>query len=254
MPDTQLCTLTPDGRAVATRELKGCLFVYAHLLDMLKKPEIDRELAYNMFSVTEARIVDIAQALGVSVPSIAVRQARFAQVREANAQVHALKAALGRAASSEQVAYTLNTLSRAVRDWWATEGLGQVSSLEYERYAGVNITFSCDVSVETLLLGATTLGSEEEAYSQWLDSLRSRGFELVMREGDDNASLRDTDANRQRLTALILARLPTARITGTTNSYISNSVVTLRDIRVYVPSLADLDSLAAFAKGERGRP
>ncbi len=240
----QAKVLSPDEQAVALRELREEVSAMAYLADLVKKGEpLDLELAYNILSLKESRLSQLAKLLGIELDSAAARDARYADIRAANLKVRELEKLLGQGASAAQTQAHLSVLGDKLNYWWDVHGFGHVSKMNFTRYGALELELSCMLFGTRVLTHSTAPVTEKQTYEQWVQSLTERGFELATVEGERDPSVIDCDSNRALLRALVAEHLPSAQVVSTSNHYDRSGVCTLRDLHVYVHKLSDVDAL-----------
>lgn len=239
-------TLSEDNHAVVTRELREDLFATKHLLDMAASGKaIDLQLAYSILYVKEARVAQVAQALGIEMDSNAAREERYAKVRALNAQVRELEAQLGATGTPKQTAAKLKHLSDKVNWWWDVNGFGHISKITFGSWGYTELDLSCHLfGTRGLSSMSDTPVSDKSSYEQWVDSLRERGFELIEdKQESREAMLADTDKNRALLHNLIAKTFPSGRLLSTENYITRKGLHYLRGIKVFIDELEDLEAL-----------
>lgn len=243
----QTATPDADGLAVLQRDLKEDLFATSHLLESLKKEgKVDRQLAYSILYMKEARLAEFCKQLGVELDSAQERENRYADLRAANAKVHRLERELGQTGSAKQTAAHLKVMSDKLNYWWDREGFGHIRDISFTQYGGLSASFSCHLFGERALIGSRKPVSDEADHEEWLQELRERGYELVAVRGDREPSLLDCDRNRQLLKDLFGKTFPKATISKTGNQYSHASAggaALLRDVEVYFHKLEEVDAL-----------
>jgi hypothetical protein len=235
-------TLNEDQKVLMSKSLKTCYSGLQTLLDFASKGILDAELCRNVLSTAEHELANISKLTGVEIDSAANIERRHAQIRAANMRVHELEAQLGAQVSAKHLQQGMERFNKMLNSWWDLEGFGHISEVKLSAYGHCEVTFSCSLFGAKFGMFSQTPVSDKERYALWLADLEKRGFVLVDSKRD-RESIVDCDATRQALSQLFAARMPSARITSYTNWGETNDLFSMRDVKVFIRDLADIETL-----------
>ena len=236
--------LNPDQLTVTLRELRDLQLAAHHLAELLESETLTAEHAKTVLYLSEHRIADVGKRLGVETQSQRDIEERHADLRAANMRVRALERQLGDAAGPEAARMALAALSERLTHWWRKAGLGHVSELRFTRYGHCEVKLSCMLFGDFRLTHSETPVSDKGRRKSWEDELREAGFVLVD-TGDRDLAVKDCDSSREALWAMIQSALPSAELVDTHSHTTGHKVrvMALRDVTIFVRSLADLQAL-----------
>jgi hypothetical protein len=241
-------TLDADRLAVVMRRIRDTQMGLGTMASAFTdEGALSYGLARSILRVTEGYMRDLGDLLGVETVSAAEIEKRHGDLRRANTRIHELEAQLGAAQSPELTQLSLKAMKEHLTRWWEVEGFGHISEIEFGSY-GAQVTFSCNLFGEFVLVDSPTPVSDKELKLQWHQSLRDRGFELT--QGSGETKVVDNDANRKVLCEMIKTRIPSARITKVENSCSRDSGFTLRSVEVFITKLVDIFQLPVPPKPE----
>jgi hypothetical protein len=237
-------TLSPDASVVALREIQKIQEAVGTLAGVLqRKGTLDTELTMSCLKVAEFQLADLCRTLGIETEGSREMEARYADIRAANARVRALEQRLGDVQSPQATEAAIQNLTDRLGDWWRKEGFGLVSDVSFSAY-GCKLNFSCSLYGDFHIINSPTPVSDKERKQLWHESLRERGFLLIQDERE--WKIWDCDASRKALVGFLKERLPSLQISGFTNYGIRKSTeFALRSIEGTLIDLADIQRLAA---------
>lgn len=242
LPEQPEVHLNPDQRAVALRHIQESGSALSLIAEHVhgEKP-LSQELAFNALAVTEYKLRDLCQVLGVETNGTREVDARSADLRAANQRIHELEAQLGEGQSPDALQLGLKTLADQLNDWWDSEGFGHISDLHFGPY-GAEVQFSCHLFGDFQLTGSDTPISDRERKALWYASLAERGFVLCVEKGESQPSIDDCDASRQALRALFSRWMPSAKVVSFDNCGRGEGFV-VRNVKVFIRKLSDIAKL-----------
>lgn len=245
MPTTT--ALTADQQAVAIKNLTEAMFACQTILERLTKSAEIPEVAVSAFAVAEFRLADAAQTLCIETQGTAQMAERYAGIRKANARVRELEELLGQGASAPQTQAALKVLAKRLNEWWDLHGFGHISELHFTDYGHLEVKFSCMLFGAFRLLDSKTPVSDKQRKTEWLQSLRVRGYDVAELEDGHDMELLDTEASRKVLRDLFRKHLPSSRVTSFGNRGSSDDVMVMTDVTVFIRELVDVERLVAAA-------
>lgn len=235
--------LDPDQRAVLTRELTETISGLSMLLQMNKTEKgIDRGLMRNVLYLSDMRVSDICKLAGIELDSQKEKDERVATIRRVHARNHELERQLGLSGTPEQTSKHMKTLSDKLIQWWNKDGFGHISKFNYTQYGSVEVLMSCNLFGDFPLTNSDKPLTDEERRTQWFESLKTRGFDLVIPPHERDPDLQDSDNNRKLLAQLLTRQFPSSEMVETTN-HVRGGIASLRSIRVYIRDLDDIQRL-----------
>lgn len=248
----QAKSLTADEQAQLLQSLKADI-QHAHTLCELVTSSGDLHLGlpYLALSLKESELANQCATLGIELDTATQRNERYAALRKANERIRELELQLGAKANVEHTVAQLKQADKLLRDWWGAAGLGHVSEITFYASGGVYLKLSCFLSSSRRLYrsDSATPVTDKAKYEDWLTYLKSKGFDLIVPDGEHFPSLLDTEDNRDLLYALIVRALPSAQLIKTENHFDGTpGSGTLNGVEVFVPSLADVLALPTHQK------
>lgn len=242
---TEIITLTPDSRAVALRKIVEIQQALATLGAVIKAGDgadaaqgLGAELSTNVLKVAEFTLADLGKTIGIETDSAREREQRYADLRRANGRVRELEGQLGNSQGADVTQASIKALVERIDGWWDLEGFGHITGVAFEKY-GCKVNFSCSLFGDFPLLNSLTPISDKDRKEMWHASLRERGF--ILAEDGRDLVVEDCDASRKALCALIVGRLPSARVLKIDNCQRSSAgCFVLRGVEVYINKLADI--------------
>ncbi len=241
--------LDADQRAVAANTLRE-LQMGVNVLAQTFRDQglLPAQLTKSVLSVAEHRIADLGRLAGVSTNSEADIAARSASLREANLRIQELESQVGAQTGAATLAEALSHYAQRVEDWWEREGLGYVRSFSFGRHGQLELELSCTPTGGFLLSShSETPITDAQEKALWLRTLAERGFVLLEGTTLDDCAVKDCDASRECLLALLTRALPSASVTEFRQLRHRKGGFALRSVKLYVRKLTDLDSLQAPA-------
>lgn len=238
----KLIKLNEDKSALAKKyigEISSALGMIAHELNDKSTLEID--LITNCMKVTEFNLNDLCKTLGVETNGTDEINERYRLLREANQRVRDLEMQIGQSQTPEVIQSGIKALSKKIEDWWDFEGFGHTGKFRFHSY-GLEGQFNLSLYGNFSLTMSKTPVSDKERKFLWYESLKNRGFELVMEEGERDPSLKDSDQNRKCIIDLFEGRMPSAEITGF-ESKGRKGQFALRDVNVFIRNYEDIQLL-----------
>lgn len=234
--------LTADQTAVALRQIRSTFGGLGTIAEALNKnTPLSAELAHNVLYVCEHYLADLGKALNIQTDGAKAIADRFAKLQEANARIHELEAQLGNSQAPELTQMNLKNLTARITAWWAQEGFGHVSDVDFGQY-GCDVTFSINLFGDFPLIDSETPISDKEQKQLWYQRLRDQGYVLSIGQGDKDVV--DCDATRQTLLALFSTHLPSSRVQSLKNQGNRHSVLVLREAKVFIRNIADIAALS----------
>lgn len=209
---------------------------------------LTRETARNVMGVTESKLRDLGQLLGVDTEAAQHIEARHAEIRRANLRIRELEGALGQAMPPEAIQPTLKQLADKLDAWWDREGFGHIRETHFGAW-NAKVEFSCRFIGSKPYVPGAEGKPHAERKALWLADLQRRGFVL---NDDDGKGVTDCEASRHALRVLFEQRFPAGG--HTIAEFISSEVrgqSTLSGVKVYLrklPQILDLPALPADAE------
>lgn len=243
-------TLSADQQAVAQKKIIDLRHAVDTIYSTLKAGNpLDAGLATNCVKVAEFNLSDLCKALGVETDSAAERAQRYAELRKANLRIRDLEAQIGATLSPEATKHAIKNIAEHLNKWWRHEGFGFVHELGFGAYGVCHGNFTCSLNGSFRLIDSDTPVSDKRNKAAWIDSVRERGFELVV--DDRDWAIRDCDASRQALIDLVVGRLPSATVFKFENlrRHRADGFI-LRHAEVYVHQLAEIMALPVPAESQ----
>lgn len=240
--------LNADQQAVAQRELREMVFGLSHLLKQLtENGTMHVGTTRAVFSLAESRLVDIAKLVGIEIHTQVEQEDRYARIRAANLRIHELERQLGAAVTPAVIQMGIQSVCERLNKWWDQRGFGYIGDLRLTQYGHIEANFSCMLTGAWALTGSKTPISDKEAKALWIASLAERGFALTDDDGDPG--ILDCDKSRQAMQRLF-ADIPSASIVSTTNHVNRHGSWVMRDAKVYIRKLEDIEALVLAADDE----
>ena len=235
-------TLSPDANAVALRKIQKIQEAVGTLAGSLqRKGTLETDLTTSCLKVAEFELADLCRTLGIETEGLREMEQRYADIRAANARVHALEKLLGDVQSPQATDAAIRNLTERLEGWWRKEGFGLVSNVSFSAYS-CKIEFSCSLYGDFHLINSPTPVSDKGRKQLWHDSLRERVFMLI--QDDRDWKIWDCDASRKALVGFLKERLPSLQISGFTNHGIRKSTeFALRSVEGNLIDLADIQGL-----------
>lgn len=240
--------LDADQQAVAQRELREMIFGLSHLLKTVtENGTMHVGTTRAVFSVAESRLVDIAKLVGIEIHTQVEQEDRYARLRAANIRIRDLERQLGAAVTPDVIQMGVQSVCDRLNKWWDQRGFGYIGDLRMTQYGHIEANFSCMLTGTWALTGSKTPISDKEAKALWIASLAERGF--VLTDDDGDPAILDCDQSRQALRELF-ADIPSASIVSTTNHTNRHGSCVLRDAKVYIRKLQDIEAVELVADDE----
>lgn len=210
--NAELLTLTPDGRAVVSRELNKLKGVVNELLNQVSKgTALERPFLQTLLGLAEFHFSDVAKGLSLTSESADVVERRVQELREANLRVQQLEAQLGGLVGAEQLKAGVKLLTQRIETWWRQKGLGLTQRVSFGEHS-CEVVFSCTLFGDFHLIDSDTPVSDKERLARWHASLEEAGFVLSSKASLRDIDVIDCDQSRAALLALLKQYLPTARV------------------------------------------
>lgn len=235
-------TLDADQQALLKKSLESCLSGMQTLYEFAGKGILTVDLCRSVLSTGEFALRDVSKLTGVETETAAMIEKRYADIRAANFRIRELEAQVGSVAGPEHLMQGMTRIAKRLNSWWDLEGFGHISELRFTDYGHCDVTLSCMLSGHNFGSFSKTPVSDKARYKLWLEDLGRRGFVLGQTRHDREAVI-DCAETREAVRTLIEQRMPSARITSYTNWGDSNELFTLRDIKVFIRDLGEIDAL-----------
>jgi hypothetical protein len=247
--DTTPVVLNEDQQVVMAKALNRCCSGLQTLVEFANHGILDAELCRNVLSTTEHELANVSKIIGVEIDSAANIERRHAKLRAANMRIHELEAQLGSLVTARHLQQGMEQFNKKLHSWWDLEGFGLVSEVKLSAYGNCEVTFSCSLFGSNGGIFSKTPVSDKERHKLWLEDLGKRGFVLVKSRHHGEAIV-DCEASRQVLSQLFAQRMPSARITSYTNWGDTNELFTMRDVKVVIRDLADIETLPQMPEAD----
>lgn len=240
--------LSPDQKGVLMNLIKEEVQGLSMLHSLVDKSEVlNRELFRNVFSLNEARLVDMCKMTCVELETVAERDNRFARIRAVNLRNHELEKLLGMTGTPKHTATHLKELAKNLKNWWQCDGFGHVREMSFTEHGLVKAQLSCTLFGDFPVSNSATPVSDAAAKPVWLAALAARGFVLKEQPHERMPVLVDCDNSRKALIETIFRAMPSAKIWKTENHCQRDGTITLESVHIDVFDLADLQSLAPIS-------
>lgn len=241
-------TLTPDAKAVASRELRKLLTVAAELTRQVEGSDaMQLEHIQNLLGLAEFHFADAAKAIGVSSQSANTVAMRSEMLREARQRIQELEAFAADTSGAAHVREGVKTLSEKLSHWWRKEGLGYARDIVFADNHCV-VKLGCSLSGDFLLMYSDTPVSDKERLAQWHAALSQAGLVLSPDGRSSEPDVIDCDQSREALTALIKKRLPTARIWSFECRTRRDGRMKLSSVEIHLRNYDEIDALPSPEK------
>jgi len=234
---------TPDQIATSQKLIKDCNLALATLLPLITKDNLDTEYAKTILELVEMNMAEISKQIGVPTEIQAEIEKRFADIRAANIRIGELERQIGESAQIDLTIQSVKLLEEKFHYWWRTKGFGHASKFSIGGY-GAKSTLSGHLYGNYSSQFSETPVSDKENTARWFKYLVEQGFIVTDDDPQQNKSeLVDCDKNRNLITELITKQLPSAHIISLTNFRKRSGVFVVRDIKIIVRDLRDIDAL-----------
>lgn len=191
-------------------------------------------------------MAEISKQINVQTETRAEVEERAAKIRAANIRIRDLERQIGELAQIDLTIQSVKLLEEKFQHWWRTQGLGHTSKFSI-RGSGAKATLSAYLYGNHSSMFSKTPVSDKENGELWIQSLVDKGYTLTGTDGDGqgNIELVDCDKNRALIKEFIAQQLPSAEIMSTANSHTKQRGAVIRDIKIFIRDLHDIDALSA---------
>lgn len=240
-------TLTPDAKAVASRELRKLLSAASELLRQVEgEDSMPTDHVQNLLSLGEYHFADAAKAIGVSSQSENIVAMRNEMLRDAQARVAELEAFIAGASGAAQAREGVKALSEKISNWWRVEGLGFAHDISFAAHFCL-VKLSCTLSGEFMLMDSDTPVSDKDRIAQWHGKLQQLGL-VLSSEGRREPDLIDCDQSRAAVVALIKQWLPSARIWSFAGRARRDGQMVIQTVEIHLQNYEEIAALPEPAK------
>jgi len=236
-------TLDADQRQVLEKVLQEMRYACGYLSDQIKSDQaVKKETAHNALYIVESSLSQLCKDMGIEMESVAEREARYAQIRQANLRIHELERQIGGAVTPHALSAGIKEYARRIDQWWDEYGFGYISQMEFGKHGGCQLKLSLNPRARLHSISQTPV-SDKESYDAWLSELESFGCTILREHGHGDEEIQDTPAARDYLKKLVLTHFPTATLTDVESRYLRSGQCTLRYLGVYVPCFQEIADL-----------
>jgi len=247
--DESPVVLDADQQALLKKSLESCLSGMQTLFQFASEGILTVDLCRSVLRSSEYALSDVSKLTGVESETAEMVKQRHLEIRTANLRIRELQAQIGSIVGPEHLAQGMTRLARRLNSWWDLEGLGHIPEIRFTDYGDCEVTLSCMLSGHNYGFFSKTPVSDKERFKLWLEDLRNRGFVLGETRHDREAVI-DCTETREAVRKLIEQRFPTARITSYTNWGDSNELFKLRDIKLFIRDLGEIDALPQMPEAD----
>lgn len=234
-----LVSLGEDDKAVALKELQELYHAAAEAHNELKNNELTEEMKDCLLSLVESHTAEASKVLGYDSHAGRNIEERYREIRQANQKIHELEKQLVEKTPVTGLKELLYAMHSALYRWWTKQGFNLVTDDEFGVY-GYKGRFC--LHTDRISFMARRPVTEEKQIKSRLEQMIDAGFEFE--QEDREYVLLDTQGNRDRIKAIIKAKLPSAEIVKWNNHIIHKKEnFRLWDFEVYIRDLSELKVL-----------
>lgn len=235
----KVIALSEDDKAVSLKTLSDLFYAARQLHEWVKDNTLTEEMKETLFSLIESHTANTAKVLGYNSDAEWKIEERYKEIRQANNEIHALEQKLAENTPISGLKELLYALHMGLYDWWKLQGFNLVTDDAFGIW-GYKGRFYLDTRHMSFM--STHPVKEKKEHKSRLEQMMEEGYEFVI--DDRDYVLLDTPNNREKITALVKAKLPSLYISKWENWCLHKKEgFQLRSFEGYIRNLEELKAL-----------